>query len=124
MQHHCMKSRVKNRMKNWTAGVWALALVAFAPTCFADPGVGIAFTFVPQSGMGVGLRVFSDRKQHDVVASAGVDWLFDGPRAHNWRASVGLDYLVSHGFAGVNLGFTQGVLDGGASIGLADTGKH
>ena len=114
----------RNRLKSCIAGFGALALVAFAPLTFADPGVGIAFTFVPQSGMGVGLRLFSTREQHKVAASVGADWLLDGPRAHNWRASVGVDYLLSHGFAGVNVGFTQGVFDSGASIGFADTGKH
>lgn len=101
-----------------------LAGLLIAPlTVHADPAVGLGLSFAFGGGQqmqtGIGLRVFSDDEEESFVASAGVDYMFNG----GWRGTVGGAYLGDDAYLGLDLGldFNGGGMTFGPSFGGVNT---
>lgn len=109
-------------MKKRILGTTALALVLAAPA-FSDPSVGFGFTMTfggESVDYGVGVRLFSDDEQDELVASLGLDYMFQSQR---FRPTVGAAYLGDNSYISIDLGFglNGGGIDFGAGIGGANT---
>lgn len=89
----------------------------------ADPAVGVGISLVFGGGSvetGLGLRVFSDDEENQVVASVGLDYMFGSQRL---RPTLGAAYLDQDFYVGLDLGYdfaAQGI-DYGIGFGLTDT---
>ncbi len=109
-------------MANRILSTTALTLVLAAPA-FADAslGVGLTMSFGGNNvDYGVGVRAFSDDAQDEFVGSIGVDYMF---RSQRFRPTVGVAYLGSDSYFGLDLGFGLGGegIDFGVGIGGANT---
>lgn len=85
-----------------TAAAFTLALAVPAS---ADPsvGFGLSLSFGGSNvDYGVGVRVFSDDKQDEFVASVGLNYMLQSQRL---RPTVGAAYLGDNNFIGLDLGF-------------------
>ncbi|MFC3615609.1 hypothetical protein ACFORG_17770 [Lutimaribacter marinistellae] len=92
-----------------------LALATASPVA-ADPtfGVGLTFVFGDGNGPGLTVKVFSDDEEDSVVASLGIDYLF---QANRWRPNIGVAYLGEGWYIGPDLGLVLG--DDQASVGIS-----
>jgi hypothetical protein len=104
------------------------ACLSLAPAdpAAADPTVGLGLTFAFGGGggeWGLGLRVLSDNRRDRVVGAVGFDYMFGSGRL---RPSLGVAYLGSNGYVGVDLGYdvNRGALDFGISAGGANTKRR
>lgn len=91
--------------------------LSFAAPAVADPtvGLGVSYSFgggQPQAG--IGLRVFSNDQQDEVVGTVGIEYMFG---TQSWRGTIGIAYLAANGFAGVDLGYDLG--DGSFGFGVS-----
>ena len=89
----------------------------------ADPALGVGFTFAFGSGQvdyGVGVRAFSDNREDEFAASAGIDYMFN---SQSWRGSLGAAYMMDNSYVGIDGGynFSSGSFDLGIGGGWADT---
>ncbi|PYF13240.1 hypothetical protein C8J30_101628 [Rhodobacter viridis] len=94
--------------------VTVAALMLAAPAR-ADPAVGLGVSIAFGGGQvqsGVGLRVFSDDEDDSVVATAGVDYLF---QSKSWRGTFGGAYVNDDAYIGLDLGY--GIGGGGFTYG-------
>lgn len=112
-------------MKHRFLAVFSVALALSTPAS-ADPtiGLGLTFTFGGASKLetGIGLRVFSDNARKKTVGTLGLDYMFQSQRL---RPSVGLAYLGSNAYLGVDLGYDFGTrgFDVGLGVGGVKTRK-
>jgi opacity protein-like surface antigen len=93
----------------------------------ADPAIGLGVTFTwggtgSQGDTGIGLRVFSDDEKGEFVGSLGVDYMISSQRI---RPNVGVAYLASKSYVGMDVGFdfASGGIDVGVGLGAASTRK-
>lgn len=101
-----------------------LFLVLATPVA-ADPAVGLGLTFTygaGQSDTGIGVRLFSDNERKDVVGSLGVDYMM---KSRTIRPNIGVAYLASKSYVGLDLGydFTGGDITVGIGLGAANSKK-
>jgi len=101
-------------------------VLALATPVAADPTVGLGVTFTWGGGQrgdtGIGLRVFSNDERGKFVGALGVDYLL---RAQRIRPNVGVAYLASKSYVGMDIGFGFGGegVDVGVGLGVANTRK-
>ncbi|MEY8838589.1 hypothetical protein AB9K41_06125 [Cribrihabitans sp. XS_ASV171] len=109
---HLISAFSSLRRTSLAAGVAA----GLAAPVAADPAIGVGLTFVFGDGNGPGLtlKVFSDDEEDSVVASLGIDYLF---QANRWRPSLGVAYLGEGWYIGPDLGLVIG--DTRASVGIS-----
>lgn len=86
----------------------------------ADPAVGASLTYVFGTGVGAGLRLFSNDEEDELAGSIGIDYNFG---AQSFRPNLGLNYLFEDGFIGGDIGSTGGSsnLDFGLTGGFVNT---
>ncbi|NEX47013.1 hypothetical protein [Pseudotabrizicola algicola] len=102
-----------------------LALALAAPVA-ADPAVGLGVTFTWGGGQrgdtGIGLRVFSNDERGKFAGAIGADYLL---RSQRLRPNLGVAYLASKSYVGMDIGFGFGGegVDVGVGLGLANTRK-
>ena len=103
----------------------AAALVAALTTSpvSADPAIGFGVSFAFGGGgpeAGIGLRVFSDDRRDETVASIGVDYMFKSKRV---RPTIGAARLGDSLYIGLDVGydFSAGAVDFGISGGAVNT---
>lgn len=111
-------------MKNHSFSALA-ALFLMASPVAADPALGLGVTFTwggaqSEGGTGLGLRLFSDNERGTFVGSLGVDYLIASQRV---RPSVGVAYLASKSYVGMDVGydFAAGAVDVGVGLGGANS---
>lgn len=98
--------------------------VALAAPASADPavGLGVNLTFGGSGKVeaGLGLRLFTNDEEDEVVGAAGFDYMFQSQRI---RPSLGAAYLGTNSYIGVDVGydFGRGGLDFGVGIGGVNT---
>lgn len=97
--------------------------VGMALPAHADPAIGFGLSFAFGNGnveTGVGVRVTSDNEPDEVVATVGIDYMFQSQR---WRPTVGVAYLFDNAYLGVDLGFdlNGGGMDIGVGVGGINT---
>lgn len=101
----------------------AAFVLAFGAPASADPsfGVGLSVSFGSgETDYGIGVRVFSDDKPEEFVASAGIDYMF---RSRQVRPTIGAAYLWDNTYIGLDLGFGlngEGI-DFGVGVGAVNT---
>lgn len=87
-------------------------------TAQADPSLGVGFSFVFSNGSrpetGVGFRLFSDSTKGKTVASIGLDYIVTNPRL---RPTIGVAYLGSQSYGGLDIGYNRGSRSFDYSIG-------
>ncbi len=93
----------------------ALPALLTAPAV-ADPTVGLGLSIRFGGGTvetGIGLRIFSDNERDSTVGSIGLDYMFN---SQSWRGTLGVAYLGSDAYLGLDLGI--GLADGNLDFGL------
>jgi hypothetical protein len=103
------------------AVICALPL-ALATPVYSGPTVGLGLSFgFGASGVqtGVGVRVFSGNRSKSTVGSVGLDYMLP---SQTWRGTVGLGYLHSNKYLGLDLGIGLG--SGDFSFGLGIGGAN
>lgn len=98
----------------------ASVLMLSSASALADTGVGAGVSYVFGQGMAVGVKIFSDDEESEVVASAGVDYLIN---ARTWRPNIGIGYLGNSYYSDVTVGYSlkESSFDFAVSGGYADT---
>lgn len=101
-----------------------LVLALGAPVA-AEPGLGLGVTFTwggagSSGDTGIGLRLFSDNERSTFVGSLGVDYMITSRQV---RPSVGVAYLASKSYVGMDVGFdiASGGLNVGVGLGAANS---
>lgn len=79
--------------------------LGMALPAFADPTIGLGLSLSFGGGKvetGIGLRVFSDNRPDSAVGSVGLDYMFKSKRI---RPTVGVAYLGTNSYIGLDMGF-------------------
>jgi hypothetical protein len=109
--------------------LFALPVVlALGSPVAADPAVGLGVTFTwggsgSTGDTGIGLRLFSDDERSEFVGSVGLDYMI---KSRQVRPSVGIAYLASKSYVGMDVGFdfASGGLNVGVGLGAANTKRR
>jgi hypothetical protein len=99
------------------------SILSLPLTLHADTGFGIGVTYVFDSGMAVGVKVFADDKKSAFEASAGMDYML---KSGAWRPNIGASYLGDSNYGDLNAGWNlkYKIIDFGVGFGFSDTKKH
>ncbi|MGI1662779.1 hypothetical protein ACRDNQ_11110 [Palleronia sp. KMU-117] len=95
------------------------ALLAGQPVA-ADPAGGVSVSYIFGEGFAVGVKVFSNDEEEEVVGYLGLDYVFNSAAV---RPNAGIAYLFEDAFIGGDVGWDigAGVANFGLSGGWADT---
>jgi len=88
----------------------------------AGPTIGLGLSIRFGGGTvetGLGLRVFSDDRRDSTVGSLGLDYMFN---SQSWRGTLGVAYLGSDAYIGLDMGIGLG--DGQIDFGLGAGGVN
>ena len=101
----------------------ALAAALVTSMVHADTGVGAGLTYVFYEGVAVGLKVFTDDKEDEVVGSVGLDYMVDSGA---WRPNVGVGYLCDSIYGDLTAGYNlqSSSWNFGIGAGVADTKEN
>ena len=99
----------------------AVAITGLATPAFSDPSIGFRLNFSFGGNVVVtslGVRGFTDNEEDKVAGSLGLDYVFGENRV---RPSVGVAYLGSNNYIGLDVGFGSGQVEFGLGAGVVDT---
>ncbi|MFT6904814.1 MAG: hypothetical protein ACJAS1_001468 [Oleiphilaceae bacterium] len=99
------------------------SILSLPLTLHADTGFGIGVTYVFDSGMAVGVKVFADDEEYEVEASAGIDYMLDSGAL---RPNIGVAYLGDNNYVDLNVGYNlkNKSRNFGVGVGFVDTEKE
>ena len=101
--------------------VAAVAITRLATPAFSDPSIGFGLNFSLGGNVVVtslGVRGFTDNEEDKVAGSLGLDYVFGENRV---RPTVGVAYLGSNNYIGLDLCFGSGQVEFGLGAGVVDT---
>lgn len=99
----------------------AMVLGLAAPVA-ADPALGLGFTFAfgggAPGGLGIGARLFSDDEEDAFAGALGLDYMFGSGQV---RPSIGVAYMGTNNYLGLDVGFVGSGMNFGMGGGYANT---